>query len=293
MYNDNSKNYSNNSLFLDIINKINIDAKAKGYINGKEWLGEAQRAGEVSPQDFNKFQSCHYLRNIIAHGGGVQLIITDESINVAQAFLAKITVSNVYRIKPTATPSTVTTTPVVMHSAAPVEPEGPKLGDVKKKFDRLKVINDPANAQMVEHKKSLAEGLRSFKEYAKTPKAELEQIVIEMLCSCSDEEFKELQKVVVKPVQVVAPAVPTPPPSTIEIKQTIIKNLMNVYDQTTRKVVKDLGFMVKKRYLKDASDIFEAAKKEILAAKNKKEMEAIYSKATENLLTLEPQIKLK
>ena len=236
MYNnDSSKNYSNNTLFLDIINKINIDAKSKGFINGKEWLSEAQKCGEVTPIEFNKFQSCHYLRNIIAHGGGGQVIITDESINAAQTFLTRITVSGLMRTKDgvvrttpakAATAAPVTTVQyVTMSSAAPAEPEGPKLGDVKKKFERLKIINDPANAVMVELKKSLAEGLRSFKEYEKLPKADIENMVIDMLCTCPDDEFKEMQKAPApKPKPAPAP-VPTEPTLT-EIKQTVIKNLI-------------------------------------------------------------------
>lgn len=286
MYNnDTSKNYSNNSVFLDIIDKVNITAKGKGFINGRSWLLEAQKLNEISHQEFNEFQSCHFLRNSIAHGWGGKVIVTDQLINVAQSFLSKITVSQLSCAKSAGNPK-----PVIHNDPVPVEPAAPDLKDLKNRAERLKLINDPTNAVMVEIKKTMAEGLKSFKEYSKLPKDEIAHMVVEYLCTCSKEEFEELQKTTV----VKAPPAPPPPPvkrTIFEVKQITIKNLMSVCDQTTRKVCKGLGFLVKKKYEKEVVDIVEKAKKDINSASTEKEIESIYVKATEDLVAVEPKVK--
>lgn len=276
-----TNDYSNNSVFLDKLSKINGVAKRKGFINARTWLVEAKKIGEVSSEEFDAFQSCHFLRNIIAHGGGTQLIITEQSIELADEFLARITNSSL-------APRAGAAVPAPVPASVPervVEEEQSKTDNsenalsVMDRVKRLKIIDDPSRKDVIEAKKSLAEGLRSMSNYAKSSKTEIDKIVVDMLARMSQAEFEEFLR----------DFEPITPPDLTQVKKEADSNLTNNYDLITREVCEGLNnILIRRKYIKRANEIFDIAKAAIKNAKSIKEVDAVYSKAIKDLQTLEP-----
>ena len=157
-------------------------------------------------------------------------------------------------------------------------------------------------------------------EYAKTPNAKLNEIAVEMLKKCPIDEWEEfvmkaeeynrhaseekeakskrdkeekerLEKEKKKKGPIIQSHAATGPVSIVEVRKSVIGNLMNFFDQTTQKTTRGLKGLAKMKYTKEVDTLFKTAKDAIAASKDPKEMESIYLKATEDLMLIEPKVK--
>ena len=79
-----------NGQFLNTIDKINTLAKANGYVNGIACAREALNQGKLSEYDYNAFENCHNLRNLLAHGNAMDINISSETMSIASIFYDRV-----------------------------------------------------------------------------------------------------------------------------------------------------------------------------------------------------------
>ena len=84
-----------NDQFMNAMHKINEKAKVRGYTNGLAWAKASAEIGEISQEALSGFESCHPLRNLIAHGGAGEISVSEERYNFVLSILDKIEKSNV------------------------------------------------------------------------------------------------------------------------------------------------------------------------------------------------------
>jgi len=80
----------NNSKFSDLMSTVNETAQAMGFTNGIAWARNALENKKLTKLEFNSFEKCHFLRNMIAHGSAGDIQISEETLNIAKAFCAAI-----------------------------------------------------------------------------------------------------------------------------------------------------------------------------------------------------------
>ena len=80
----------NNNKFIDLMDKINVIAKSMNYTNGIAWARDAFENKKLSQMEYTDYEKCHYLRNLIAHGGACDIQISDNTLQIANAFFAAI-----------------------------------------------------------------------------------------------------------------------------------------------------------------------------------------------------------
>lgn len=76
----------NNSKFIDIMDKVNQAAKIKEYKNGIAWAREAFEQKKIDQLAYNAYEKCHNMRNLIAHGAACEIMVSDTTLESANAF---------------------------------------------------------------------------------------------------------------------------------------------------------------------------------------------------------------
>ena len=113
----------NNGTFIDIMDKINNVAKSKGYQNGIAWANKAVEAKTINQYDLAAFEGCHHLRNLMAHGFSRDIVISNETMNIAKTFYRCITM-------PAPQPQSVVQSKVLSATAEKPDPDAfAKKGD--------------------------------------------------------------------------------------------------------------------------------------------------------------------
>ena len=75
-----------NQDFIDIMDKINSLAKSINYTNGIAWAKAATENNRLNTYDYSAFDGCHHLRNLMAHGFARDIIISNETMQIARMF---------------------------------------------------------------------------------------------------------------------------------------------------------------------------------------------------------------
>lgn len=88
-----------NQEFIDIIDKINSLAKSMDYTNGVAWARFALDNKMIDFYDYNEFENCHYLRNLMAHGHLRDINISSETMQIAKLFYSNIRNNQIEKIK--------------------------------------------------------------------------------------------------------------------------------------------------------------------------------------------------
>ena len=88
-----------NQEFIDIIDKINSLAKSMNYTNGVAWARFALDNKMIDLYDYNEFENCHYLRNLMAHGHLRDINISSETMQIAKTFYSNIRNNQVEKSK--------------------------------------------------------------------------------------------------------------------------------------------------------------------------------------------------
>jgi hypothetical protein len=83
-----------NQEFLDIMDDVNAMAKSMDYTNGIAWAREEMENNRLSEIEFDFFEDCHDLRNLIAHGCSRDINISEATKQKAIRF--KFAISNAY-----------------------------------------------------------------------------------------------------------------------------------------------------------------------------------------------------
>ena len=78
--------FDNTAEFIDTMDAINNIAKNFGFDNGRNWVHEAFRCGEISARQHSDFANACDLRNIIAHGNARDINVTYEKMSVVMDF---------------------------------------------------------------------------------------------------------------------------------------------------------------------------------------------------------------
>ena len=81
----------NNSKFIDIMDKVNQAAKNKDYKNGIAWAREAFEQKKIDQLTYNAYDKCHTMRNLIAHGAACEIMVSDTTLESANAFYQALT----------------------------------------------------------------------------------------------------------------------------------------------------------------------------------------------------------
>ena len=109
-----------NNKFSDLMEKINATAKSMNFTNGISWARNAFENKKLSQLEYNDCENCHFLRNLIAHGGACDIQISENTLQIATAFYAAITA------KPTEAP-----TPAKEPAPAPKPQYSPKRTPIR------------------------------------------------------------------------------------------------------------------------------------------------------------------
>lgn len=80
----------NNGAFVDTIEAINRIAKSKGFVNGAAWAQAAAEKGQMTQDEYNRYRDLHTMRIRYAHGNARDIFISDETLEEARAYLARI-----------------------------------------------------------------------------------------------------------------------------------------------------------------------------------------------------------
>lgn len=80
----------NNGAFVDTIESINRIAKSKGYVNGAAWAQTAADKGQMTQDEYNRYRDLHTMRIRYAHGNARDIFISDETLEEARMYLARI-----------------------------------------------------------------------------------------------------------------------------------------------------------------------------------------------------------
>lgn len=80
-----------NDKFSDLMEKINATAKSMNFTNGISWARNAFENKKLSQLEYNNYEKCHVLRNLIAHGSACDIQISEDTMQIATAFYAAIT----------------------------------------------------------------------------------------------------------------------------------------------------------------------------------------------------------
>ena len=75
-----------NQLFIDTMDQINTIAKSMNYTNGISWARYAFDHKLINSYDFNEFENCHILRNLMAHGHLRDINISEETMKNVNIF---------------------------------------------------------------------------------------------------------------------------------------------------------------------------------------------------------------
>lgn len=86
---------SYNGEFEDLMDEINNIAYGYGFKNGIDWASEAQKRGEISWNQFKKYENAHNLRVRYSHGNARDISVSYETIQVVLQFKDDISYSNV------------------------------------------------------------------------------------------------------------------------------------------------------------------------------------------------------
>ena len=74
--------------------KINATAKSMNFTNGISWARNAFEK-KLSQLEYNNYEKCHFLRNLIAHGSACDIQISEDTMQIATAFYAAITAKHI------------------------------------------------------------------------------------------------------------------------------------------------------------------------------------------------------
>ena len=80
----------NNGAFVDTIEAINRIAKGKGFVNGAAWAQAAADKGQMTQDEYNRYRDLHTMRIRYAHGNARDIYISDETLEEARMYLARI-----------------------------------------------------------------------------------------------------------------------------------------------------------------------------------------------------------
>lgn len=83
-----------NHEFEDLIDNINNIAKGYGFKNGIHWAKYAQQQGEITWEEYKKYENSHNLRNRYSHGNARDIVISYETYQIVLNTLNKIRSSN-------------------------------------------------------------------------------------------------------------------------------------------------------------------------------------------------------
>lgn len=61
------------------------------FTNGISWARNAFENKKLSQLEYNNYEKCHVLRNLIAHGSACDIQISEDTMQIATAFYAAIT----------------------------------------------------------------------------------------------------------------------------------------------------------------------------------------------------------
>ena len=85
-----------NQELLDIMDDVNAMAKSMGYANGLAWAWEQVENDKLSKTEFEYFEDCHNLRNLIAHGCSKDIHLSEGTKLKAIRFMFAIKDRYVY-----------------------------------------------------------------------------------------------------------------------------------------------------------------------------------------------------
>lgn len=80
----------NNGIFMNLMDEVNTLAISNGYTNAISCAKEMRDKGLLSHSDFNSFHTYHEFRNNIAHGGALDIRITEQTLNGTKVFVKLI-----------------------------------------------------------------------------------------------------------------------------------------------------------------------------------------------------------
>lgn len=81
----------NNGTFSDVMDRVNVTAKSMNFTNGISWARNAYENKKLSLLEYSDYERCHDLRNLMSHGCARDIRISDETLQIANAFYAAIT----------------------------------------------------------------------------------------------------------------------------------------------------------------------------------------------------------